>query len=104
MTGIYPELADVRVTHSWSGNVAFTFDRMPHCGMHDGIHYAIGYCGSGVVKATWFGHQTAQRILGQGVETPLFDAGFPTLPLYGGTPWFLPFVSMYYHLQDRLAR
>ncbi|MEE8202617.1 MAG: FAD-binding oxidoreductase [Alphaproteobacteria bacterium] len=104
MTGIYPELADVRVTHSWSGNVAFTFDRMPHCGMHDGIHYAIGYCGSGVVKATWFGHQIAQRILGQGVETPLFDAGFPTLPLYGGTPWFLPFVSMYYHLQDRLAR
>ncbi|MFQ5958803.1 MAG: NAD(P)/FAD-dependent oxidoreductase [Alphaproteobacteria bacterium] len=104
MTGVFPELAGAQITHSWSGNVAFTFDRMPHGGVHDGIHYAIGYCGSGVVKATWFGHQTARRILGQAVETPLFDADFPTLPLYGGTPWFLPLVSMYYQLQDRFAR
>ena len=105
MTGVFPELADVKITHSWSGNVAFSFDKLPHAGVNDGMHYALGYCGSGVVKATYLGHKTAQAVLGEaGARTPLTDRAFPTLPLYGGTPWFLPAVAVYYHLRDRFAR
>ncbi len=105
MVGVYPELADLRVTHSWTGNVAFTFDRLPHAGLRDGIHYALGYCGSGVVKGTWLGHQAAQHVLDPAkVETPLFDRRFPALPLYEGRPWFLPLVGAWFHLRDRLDR
>ncbi|MFQ5784840.1 MAG: NAD(P)/FAD-dependent oxidoreductase [Alphaproteobacteria bacterium] len=105
LIGVFPELDGVRITHSWSGNVAFTFDRMPHRGVHDGVHYAIGYCGSGVVKATYYGHRTALRILGdRDAGTPLIDGAFPTLPFYTGKPWFLPLVSIWYRLQDRMAR
>ena len=105
MVGVYPELVDLRVTHSWTGNVAFTFDRLPHAGVRDGVHYALGYCGSGVVKGTWLGHQAALHVLDPAkVETPLFDRRFPPLPLYWGRPWFLPFVGAWYHLRDRLGR
>ena len=105
MTGVYPELEGLRVTHSWTGNVAFAFDRLPHTGAHDGLHYAIGYCGSGVVMATYLGHKTAERVLGRAdAGTPLTDRAFPTMPLYTGTPWFLPLVMLYYRLADRFAR
>ena len=33
MTTVFPELARVRVTHAWTGNVAFTFDFLPHIGV-----------------------------------------------------------------------
>ncbi len=105
MVGVYPELAGLRITHSWTGNVAFTFDRLPHAGVRDGVRYALGYCGSGVVKATWLGHQAALHVIDPAkVETPLFGRDFPTLPLYGGRPWFLPVVGLWYGVRDRLDR
>ncbi len=104
MRGIFPELADVKITHSWTGNVAFTFDRLPHTGVRDGIHFAMGYCGSGVAMATYLGHQTAGRILGKPESRTAFDdLEFPTRAWYGGDPWFLPLVAMWYRVQDRFA-
>ena len=105
MTGVYPELASARVTHSWSGNIAFTFDRLPQIGVHDGVHHAIGYCGPGVVMATYLGHKAALRVLGDAdAATPLDGRAFRTLPLYTGAPWFVPAVALYYRIADRLAR
>ena len=105
MTGVYPELAEVRVSHSWSGYIALTFDRLPHTGRQDGVHYALGYCGSGVVMATYLGHKTALRVLGDAdAATPLDGRAFPTMALYTGTPWFVPAVALYYRIADRLAR
>ena len=49
---VHPQAAHLRIDHAWGGNVAFTFDRLPHLGEHDGIHYALGYCGSGVALGT----------------------------------------------------
>ena len=105
MLSVWPELADLKITHSWAGNVAFTLDKLPHIGVQDGMHYAIGYCGSGVVKATYLGHKAAQSILGDSdAASPLMNRDFQALPLYDGTPWFLPLVAMYYNLADRMAR
>ena len=42
MTEVFPELGSVKITHGWTGYVAFTFDALPHFGQHDGIHYAMG--------------------------------------------------------------
>ncbi len=57
---LFPELADIRVSHSWCGTVAYTFDELPHVGEHNGIWYALGYCGSGVGMASYIGRRLGQ--------------------------------------------
>lgn len=105
MTEVFPELREVRLTHAWTGNVAFTFDFLPHLGIHEGMHYAVGCQGSGVAMQTWLGHRAALRISGQANAATAFDdLPFPTMPFYAGTPWFLPIVGGWYRLKDRLDR
>jgi glycine/D-amino acid oxidase-like deaminating enzyme len=105
MIRIFPELAGVELTHSWFGYIAYTFDRLPHVGECEGMHYAMGYCGSGVVMSTWLGRKVALRLLGQPEGRSAFaELGHPTLPLYYGKPWFLPFVQAWYQGVDMLGR
>ncbi|MFQ5784406.1 MAG: NAD(P)/FAD-dependent oxidoreductase [Alphaproteobacteria bacterium] len=105
MTTIFPELAQVRITHSWMGFVAFTFDHLPHIGVHDGLHYAMGYCGSGVAMGTYLGHKAALKVLGAPEGHTAFDGlVFETRPLYDGTPWFLAGAVAWYRLLDRFGR
>ena len=105
MTSVWPELARTRVTHAWTGNVAFTFDHVPHMGVHEGVHYALGCQGSGVAMATYLGCQTALKIAGKAAAPCAFDGlPFPTRPTYTGDPWFLPVVGSYYRLLDWLER
>jgi glycine/D-amino acid oxidase-like deaminating enzyme len=101
----YPELAGTRVSHAWGGFVAFTFDGIPHIGEHDGVHYAMGYCGSGVSLSLYLGHKLGRRLLGhKDGATPLDAVTFPTRPLYSGRPWFLGAAVAWYRLLDRMAR
>ena len=102
MCRIHPELRDYRISHSWMGTVAYTFDELAHTGTHDGVNYALGYCGSGVSMASYLGMRAGQKILGlrEGV-TPFDDLPFPTRPLYNGTPWFLPPMVAFYRWRDR---
>jgi glycine/D-amino acid oxidase-like deaminating enzyme len=105
MVRVWPELAHTRVTHAWTGNVAFTFDHVPHMGVHEGVHYAAGCQGSGVGMATYLGYQTALKIAGKAATPCAFDGlPFPTRPTYTGDPWFLPVVGSYYRLRDWLER
>ncbi|HEY8613953.1 MAG TPA: FAD-binding oxidoreductase, partial [Roseomonas sp.] len=105
MTDVFPELRRVRITHSWTGNVAFTFDFLPHLGTQNGIHYAAGCQGSGVAMASYLGHRAGLRIAGAENESfALADLPFPTAPTYGGRPWFLPLVGGWYRLRDRMDR
>jgi glycine/D-amino acid oxidase-like deaminating enzyme len=100
---LFPELVGTRVTHSWTGFIAYTFDHLQHMGTHDGIHYAAGCCGSGVVMQTWLGHQAAVKALHRGDARSAFDRPYQTRPLYSGTPWFLPAAVFYYGARDRLG-
>jgi glycine/D-amino acid oxidase-like deaminating enzyme len=101
----FPQLKGYRVTHAWTGNVAFTFDFLPHMGEEGGMHYALGCNGSGVATMTYFGHQTARKILGGGNRVSAFEEiDFPSQPGYAGTPWFLPLVGGWYRFRDRLDR
>ena len=103
LVNIFPELAAVPVAHAWAGFTAYTFDHMPHIGVHDGVHFAMGFCGGGVVWAPWLGRKVALKVLGSPEAATLFDSGrFPTRPLYDGRPWFLPAVLAYYGMLDRL--
>ena len=105
MVGVFPQLRGVRLSHAWTGNVAFTFDRIPHMGDRDGVHYALGCNGSGVVMMSHLGHRTALKILGRTNRPSAFDGlPFETRPLYNGTPWFLPAIGAWYKLRDWINR
>ena len=106
MTDRFPQLRGIRVTHAWTGNVAFTWDALPHTGVMDGMHYALGCNGSGVAMMTYLGHQTARRIVGGANATCGFElAEFPDFPLYNGSPnWALPAIGAYYRFRDGLSR
>ena len=69
LVDIFPELDGTGVTHSWFGYVAMNRDMVPRIFSHDGIHYAAGYCGSGVVWARWAGQKAALNVLG-GAQRP----------------------------------
>lgn len=106
MTDRFPQLKGYRVTHAWTGNVAFTWDALPHTGTLGGMHYALGCNGSGVAMMTYLGHQTARRIVGGANATCGFELEeFPDFPLYNGNPnWALPGIGAYYRFRDGLSR
>lgn len=97
---VFPQLSRVRIDYAWSGNVAFTVDQMPRAGRLEEAYYAGGYCGHGIAMATWLGTEIARRIAGEPIDNPLFDDRFAPIPLYHGTPWFLPLVGAYYRFKD----
>jgi glycine/D-amino acid oxidase-like deaminating enzyme len=103
MSLVFPELKETKVTHSWMGYVAYTFDTLPHLGKQDGLYYAMGYCGSGISLATYFGAKIGQQVLGrkEGMS-PLNNVPFQTRPLYEGNPWFLAPSILYYRIRDSL--
>lgn len=102
MARLFPQLARTRISHSWMGFVGYTFDTLAHTGSHDGMHYAMGYCGSGVSMASYLGMRTGQKVLGlKEGRTGLDATTFQTRPLYTGNPWFLAASVAYYRWLDR---
>jgi len=91
MINIWPEATDWRVTHSWQGFTGFTFGMIPHVGEHQGMHFAMGYCGNGVAMSPWLGRKVALRALGDPRgETAFSKTRFDTRPFhFGGKPWFM---------------
>jgi glycine/D-amino acid oxidase-like deaminating enzyme len=105
MTNRYPQLEGVKITHAWTGNVAFTIDELPHMGKLDNLHYALGCNGSGIAMMSYLGHQTALKIAGRINRICAFDREeFPTHPLYTGNTWFLPWVGRYFRTRDWIDR
>jgi len=99
---VFPQLAGIPIDYAWSGAVAFTRDQMPRAGMLDGLYYAGGYSGHGIAMATYLGELIARRMAGEPIDHPLFDDDFAAIPMYSGTPWFLPVVGAYYQVKDWL--
>lgn len=104
MMTLFPELESVRITHSWMGYVAYTFDTLAHLGTNGRVHHAMGYCGSGVGMASYLGMKVGLRVLGDaGGETGLARRPFPSRPLYSSKPWFLPATVEAYRALDRIG-
>jgi glycine/D-amino acid oxidase-like deaminating enzyme len=101
----FPQLRGTRITHAWTGNVAFTLDEMPHMGKFKNLHYALGCNGSGIAMMSYLGHQTARKIAGKVNHICAFDRPeFPDHPLYTGNTWFLPWIGRYFRTRDWLDR
>lgn len=105
MQVIWPQLAGVKITHSWVGSVAMTVDKLAHIGERDGADFAVGCNGNGVALMTYLGYQTARKILGEQNMPSAFDREkFTPVPFYSGKPWFLPAFTGWYRLRDFLDR
>ena len=99
---VFPELHDVPVTHTWSGQLGVTFDLMPHIGEIDGIYYANGYSGHGLSIATYLGTELGLLLTGKKKTSPFAEIPHKTMFFYRDKPWFLPVVSRYYRFLDWL--
>lgn len=105
MLGVYPGLADLRVTHAWGGTLAITTNRMPAFQRLDAHAVAAaGYSGQGVATATLAGKLIAEALRGSAERFDLF-AGLPQREFPGGPllRWPLLVLAMsWYALRDRL--
>jgi glycine/D-amino acid oxidase-like deaminating enzyme len=105
MLDVFPELAKTRITHSWSGLVAYAFDHVPHLGEHNNLWYALGYSGSGVARASYFGTKLGYKMLGETEKgkTAFDDFPLDTRPLYTGNPWFMSPIIQWHRMLDRFG-
>lgn len=102
MVGLFPDLAGVKLSHAWTGRCAATWDLYPHIGIHDGMHYAAGYCFSGNAMAPYLGIRAARRILGApGAETFFARDGFSRAPWYARSDRLMSVLMSYYAWADR---
>ena len=103
----FPQLKGIRITHVWTGNVAFALDYMPHMGTDQGLHYLLACNGNGVAMMTYLGTQTAKKIAGgtNAPVNPLDGRDFPENRFYNGDPsWILPMIGVWYRTRDWIDR
>ncbi|MGI9389491.1 MAG: NAD(P)/FAD-dependent oxidoreductase, partial [Boseongicola sp.] len=111
MTEVWPELKDAKLTHVWTGNTGYSFNHVPAVGEHDGIHYALGFSGSGTVLAPYLGAKAALQALGD----PNGETAYSQTQLQprwfhsGGRPHFLRAANIWYRnwvdgAENRAAR
>jgi len=105
MTRVHPQLAGVAVDRAWGGDVALTYDRMPHIGRHPatGVVYAMGYCGSGVALATHFGRAVARYLVGEGDLGPFARLRWPAVPPPARVRGLLPIAGLWYQARDAIG-
>jgi len=102
---VFPSLGDVQVSHAWSGTIAYTFDQFPHLGRTPtGAYYAMGYCGTGVSRATHFGRKIALQMLGRPEGHSAFDdLAFPSHPLHVLARLAVPLYEGWYRIRDAIG-
>ena len=103
MVKVFPQLEPFNIDYAWYGNCGFTFDRFPHIGRHQGLTFAMGYCGHGVAMATYLGKKAANLVTGRGDGGVFANNSFFTIPFYRGRPWFTPLAHAYFKIQDRTS-
>jgi gamma-glutamylputrescine oxidase len=104
MLNVFPQLADLAVTHAWGGLVDVTMNKAPDFGRLDGnIYYVQGFSGHGLVLAAMAGRLVAEAIAGRPGRFDLFTRirhhRFP-----GGKLMRAPLLMLgmgYYRLRDR---
>lgn len=106
MLRVFPDVAAVPVTHAWDGMIGYTYDEVPHLGRTaQGLHYAIGYCGTGVSRATYFGNRIALQLLGRSEGRTAFDdLAFPSFPAHPIARRAVPVVETWYRVLDATKR
>ena len=102
LVGLFPDLKNMRVSHSWLGTLGFSKDHLPHIGRTPGgVHYALGYSGSGVAMAPYLGWRVANKVLGTEDGVTGFDSiDHSVVLLREFVPIGLPVVNAWYRIKD----
>ncbi|SHM06448.1 NAD(P)/FAD-dependent oxidoreductase [Phytopseudomonas punonensis] len=102
----FPQLKDVKIDYTWTGNFLLTLSRLPQVGrIGDNIYYSQGCSGHGVTYTHLAGKVLAEALRGQAERFDAF-AGLPHYPFPGGRLLRVPFTALgavYYQLRDRLG-
>lgn len=80
----FPGLEELTTEYFWGGWVSITRDFMPritHASDDASVHFAMGYCGSGVAAAPLAGRRMAERLAGDDRVLPPLAAPLPHIPL-----------------------
>ena len=97
-----PDLTSTRISHLWTCKCSGTFSIFPGIGVHDGVHYAMGYCFAGISMGTYLGHKIGLRVADKPEAATVFDnIEFETRFWHQGFPWFVPFAAEMMLAQDR---
>lgn len=97
-----PDLTSTRISHLWTGKCSGTFSIFPGIGVHDGVHYAMGYCFAGISMGTYLGHKIGLRVAGKPEAATVFEnIEFETRFWHQGFPWFVPIAAEMMLAQDR---
>lgn len=102
MVALFPALAGVAISHVWTGRCAVSAEMFPHYGVRDGVHFALGYCFSGLAMAPYLGRRAARLLLGDDVGHSVFrhDTLKP-MPWLARQETLMPLVMHYYRWRDR---
>ncbi|BCH19837.1 FAD-binding oxidoreductase [Mesorhizobium sp. L-2-11] len=89
LLSVFPGLCTVPVIHCEDGLIGYTYDEVPDLGRtHNGIYYAIGYCGTGVSRA-----KVAPLMEAPDGATAFDDIIFPVFPVHPIAKRAVPFVE-----------
>lgn len=105
MAKIFPQLADIELTHAWGGTLGITLNRMPNIARLSGnVLSASGFSGHGVAMGTLSGKLMAEAIAGQAERFDLM-ASVPSPAFPGGALLRTPLLvaaMLWFSLRDRL--
>jgi gamma-glutamylputrescine oxidase len=105
MLEVYPDLADVAISHAWGGTLAVTPRRAPLVRrLAPGLYVGAGYSGQGVGTAPFAGKIIAEAIIGDTGRLDVF-ARLPVPAFPGGTLLRAPLLVLamtWFALRDRL--
>ncbi|MEC4726646.1 FAD-binding oxidoreductase [Shewanella sp. D64] len=106
MLATFPQLKDVKIDFTWTGNFLLTLSRLPQVGrIGDNIYYSQGCSGHGVTYTHLAGKILAEAIHGQASRFDVF-ASLPHYPFPGGHMFKIPFSAIgawYYTMRDKLG-
>ena len=105
MLKVFPQLADVRITHSWGGYLDITRNRAPHFGkLEPDVYFLQGFSGHGLTLAGIAGQLLAGAIAGTDARFDIF-ARIPHREFPGGAALRRPalvLAMLWYRLRDLL--
>ncbi|WP_114967294.1 NAD(P)/FAD-dependent oxidoreductase [Alkalilacustris brevis] len=106
MLQVFPQLADVPITHAWGGTLAITMSRLPCLARPaPNVLSASGYSGHGVALATLAGKLMAEAIAGRAGRFDIL-ADLPATRFPGGPALRSPLLALamtWFALRDRLG-